>query len=197
VALHALGNDSFYDEEGQLFVHFERDAQGRITGYVTPGHSDRLSFWMQPLVFNSLLSIACMTLLAIVGAVIYRVWRRIFHRRRAALAPQPGTLWMTPSLQLAAWSFVLLLLYLILVVVHLGEVDNFFAIGHLDPWFAGQNFLTALSMLAMASGIVSGLRMMRRPLRFITRLKFALATFSCAYFLWFYVYFHFIGSAHH
>ncbi len=41
IDFHPIGNDSFYDEDDQSAIHFERDAHGRVTGYASPSHSDR------------------------------------------------------------------------------------------------------------------------------------------------------------
>ncbi len=191
-----IGNDSFYAEESQSTLHFERDGRGRITGYASPGHSDRLPWLLGSNVFPAILIAAFATVLLVCLAPLVRLYRRGFHRRRATVAPQPGTRWMTLPLQLACWFVVLVAVQLLLLAMPLNSFTNFYQLGHLDRGFLLQNILTVLALLAILGGIVSGLRTLRQPLRAITRLKFALVTLACVYFAWFALFFHFIGNAH-
>ncbi len=196
VHLHPIGNDSFYDEDGQFTLHFERDASGNVIGYATPGHSDRVPFAERPPVFFSLAGFSLVTLLLACIAPLVRTFRRIFLRSRPAIAPQPGTIWLTRPLQLAALACLANVAYLGVILAHTAEVTNFYQIGHLEPYFIIQNILTVIALLAILAGVISGIGALRRQLRLITRLKFALVTLACLYIAWSFFYFHFIGSAH-
>jgi CubicO group peptidase (beta-lactamase class C family) len=197
VHLHPIGNDSFYDEDGQFTLHFERDPSGSVIGYATPSHSDRVPFAQRPPVFFSLAGFSLVTILLACIAPLVRTFRRLFLRSRPAIAPQPGTIWLTRPLQLAALACLANLAYLGVILAHTAEVTNFYQIGHLEPYFIIQNILTVIALLAILAGVISGIGVLRRQhLRLITRLKFALVTLSCLYFAWFFFYFHFIGSAH-
>jgi len=194
---HPIGNDSFYEEQTQNALHFERAANGHINGYATPGHVDRAPLPERPLVFGILANLALLAILAACIAPIIRTFRRIFQPLRPDIAPQPGTIWLTRPLQLAAFSILAVVAYLIFLVKHFGDISNFHQIGHLDNYFTVQNVLTVIALLAIIAGVISGIRTLRRKLRFITKLKFALVTLSCLYCSWFFLYFHLIGSAHH
>jgi CubicO group peptidase (beta-lactamase class C family) len=194
---HPIGNDSFYEEQTQNTLHFERAANGHINGYATPSHADRVPLPERPLVFGILANLSLLTILAACIAPIVRTFRRIFQRGRPAVAPQPGTLWLTRPLQLAAFAILAVVAYVIFLVKHFGDISNFYQIGHLDNYFNLQNVLTLLALLAIVVGVISGIKVLRGQLRFITKLKFALVTLSCLYCSWFFLYFHLIGSAHH
>ena len=194
---HPIGNDSFYEEQTQTTLHFERDARGRITGYVTPSHSDRATFINRTSVIGSLTGLALLIILAACIAPIIRVLRRIVHHRRPPLAPQRGTIWLTRPLQCASFAILIVFAYLLFLVTHFSEVTSFYQIGHLDPYLTIQNILTFIALLAILGGIISAIGVLRRQLRLITKVKFALVTLSCCYFIWFFFYFHLIGSAHH
>jgi CubicO group peptidase (beta-lactamase class C family) len=194
---HPVGNDSFYEEQTQRTIHFERDAAGNISGYVTPSHVDRAIFLERPSILGSLAGLSLLTILAACIAPILRTFRRIFQRNRPALAPQAGTTWLTRPLQLAAFSCLAVIGYCVFVVQHAADATSFYQIGHLDPYFTVQNILTFLALVAILAGVISGVRMPVRSLRLITRIKFALVTLACLYFAWFFLHFHFIGSAHH
>jgi CubicO group peptidase (beta-lactamase class C family) len=194
VHLHPIGNDSFYDEDGQFTLHFKRDASGRITGYVTPSHSDRVPIFECPPVLFSLIGFALTTILLVCIAPLVRLFRRIFFHNRPRLAPQPGTIWLTHLLQFAALACLAVVVHLSVLLKHTAEVTNFYQIGHLDWYFAVQNILTAIALVAIVIGGISGVRHLRLPLRFITKIKFALVTLALLCCFWFFLHFHFLGS---
>ncbi len=194
IDFHPIGNDSFYDEYDQSAIHFERDAHGRVIGYATPGHSDRAPLLAAGLWLNVPLAIALVTMLLLVIAVLVRTWRRIFQRKRLKLAPQPGTAWATRAMQTAAFAVLILLIYIACMVGHLSEVSNFYQVGHLDPWLRVLVILATVALIALIAALFSSVRALSRPLRLVTKLKFAMVAFSCAYLGWFLLFFHLIAS---
>lgn len=194
---HPIGNDSFYEEQTQNTLHFERDTHGNIIGYATPSHADRVSFAERSSILGPLATLPLLTMLAVCIAPIVRTFRRVFQPSRPALAPQPGTIWVTRPLQLAALACLAVMAYLIFLIKRFDNISSFYQIGHLDNYFVGQNVLTVIALLAIVAGVISGVTTLRRKLRLITKLKFVLVTLSCLYFVWFFLYFHFVGSSHH
>jgi hypothetical protein len=194
IDFHPVGNDSFYDELDQSTIHFERDTNGHVIGYATPGHSDRAPVLAAGQWLNIPLGIAIVTMLLLVIAALVRTIRRIFWHKRAKLAPQPGTAWATFSMQIAGFAVLALLIYIAVVVSRVSEVTSFYQIGHLDPWLRFEVFLAVIVFLTLIFAFLSGLRVMRRPLRWITRLKFTIVTLSCIYLAWFVLFFHLMSS---
>lgn len=190
---HPVGNDSFYNEDDQSAIHFERDANGRVVGYASPGHSDRAPLLATGNWLNVPLAIALGTMMLLVIAAVIRTVRRIFFHNRVKLAPQPGTAWATFAMQLAAFAVLALGVYFAVLVSHLSEVNNFFQIGHLDPWLRFEVTLASLVFLTLIFAFLSSLRAIRRPLRLITKTKFAIVALSCVYLGWFLLFFHLIG----
>jgi CubicO group peptidase (beta-lactamase class C family) len=197
IDFHPIGNDAFYDEFDQSALHFERDAHGRVIGYATPSHSDRAPLPVSGPWLNVPLSVALITMLLLVIAVLVRGWRRIFQHKRAKIAPQPGTMWATRPMQIAGFVLVFLLIDIACVVSHVSDLSSFYQIGYLTPWLRVEVFLATLTLIALIFAFISGVNAMRRPLRLITRVKFALVTLSCIYLSWFLLYFHLIASATH
>lgn len=195
VHFHPIGNDSFYDEFEQSAIHFERDKHGRVTGYATPSHSDRAPLLVCGPWLSVPLTVALVTMLLLVVAAIVRVWRRIFLRKRARLAPQPGTAWVTRPMQIAGFVLLILLIDMACLVSHVSDISSFYQIGHLAPWLRVEVFLAILTFVALISAFISSVNALRRRLRFITRIKYALVLFSCVYLGWFLLYFHLMGSA--
>jgi hypothetical protein len=192
---HPVGNDNFYEEEAQSTIHFERDAQGKVVGYATPGHSDRVPFVLWPTVLMPALIGSLVAVSLVVLAIVVRIWMRIFYRKRLRPIPQPRTIWVTRPLQLACWSCVAVVLFLVAFGTHLGDVVSFYQIGHLDRWFVAENIVSGIALVAIFFGVLSGLAALTRPVRLITKTKMLLVTLACAYLGWFLVYFHFVGSA--
>lgn len=193
-----VGDDTFYNDQQQGFVHFTRDGRGRINGFVTPSHADRLPLGMNPRFLQWTGDIALASLLLVLGAAVNRTFRRVLHRSRVQPAPQPGTRWVTLPLQLAMWGCLLVLIEAGVMLQRLADVSSLSQIGQLDRWFAAQNVVAGIALVLLAMGLVSGLRtLFGERLRPVTRIKFGLVTLSCVWFAWFFLYFHFVGSATH
>ena len=172
IDFHPVGNDSFYDELDQNTIHFERDAHGHVIGYATPSHSDRAPLLAAGQWLNVPLAIA----LAHHAVARDRSSRShmetpIFLHKRAKLAPQPGTAWATFSMQLAGFAVLALLIYIAVLVSRVSEVTNFYQIGHLDPWLRVEVALAVIVFLTLIFAFLSSLRMLRRPLRWITKVE--------------------------
>jgi CubicO group peptidase (beta-lactamase class C family) len=193
IDLHPVGNDSFYDEVDQSTIHFERDARGNVSGYATPSHSDRAPLLIAGPWLNVPLTMALVTMLLLVIAALIRTGRRIFLHKRAKLAPQAGTAWATFSMQLAGFALLALLIYIAVLASHVSEITTFYQIGHLDPWLRFEVALAVLVFLTLIFAFLSGVRAMRRPVRWITRLKFTIVALSCLYLGWFLFFFHLMG----
>jgi len=194
IDFHPVGNDSFYSELDQSTIHFERAAHGRVIGYATPSHSDRAPLFGAGEWLTVPLAIAVVTMLLLVIAALVRMWRRFFLHKRVKLAPQPGTAWATHSMQVAAFAVLALLIYIAVLFSHFAEVTSFYQIGHIDPWLRFEVLLAEIALLTLFVALVSGVRTLLRPLRWITKLKFAIVVFSCVYLGCFIVFFHLVGS---
>jgi hypothetical protein len=190
IDFHPLGSDSFYNEADQSTIHFERDAHGHISGYATPSHSDRAPLLVSGQWLNIPLGIALVTMLLLVIAALVRTLRRIFWHKRTKLTPQSGTAWATFWMQLSGFAVLGLLIYFAVLASRFSEITNFYQIGHLDPWLKVEVLLAAIVFVTLILAFFSGLRLMRRPLRWITRLKFTIVALSCLYLSWFLLFFH-------
>lgn len=100
-------------------------------------------------------------------------------------------------MQVAAFAVLALLIYIAVLVSHLSEITSFYELGHLDPWLRFEVILAAIVLFTLFMALVSSLRTLLRPLRLITKLKFALVIFSCVYLGCFIVFFHLVGSPTH
>lgn len=193
---HPIGNDNFYEETSQNALHFERDASGNISGIASPGHADRAPFYIRPAVLYSLIVFMLGTALCVAIAPLVRLFRRIFLRRRERLAPQPGTRWVTFAMQMACVGILAVVAQSLIMIAGAADITNFYQVGHLDRSFIVQNVLTVLAFVLIVFGWISAAFAVRKPLRIITRVKFALVSLAGVAFVWFALTFHFIGNAH-
>jgi hypothetical protein len=97
-------------------------------------------------------------------------------------------------MQLAGFAVLTTLIYLAVVVSRVSEITSFYQIGHIDPWLRVEVALAVIVFLTLIFAFLSCLRVLRRPLRWITRLKFTIVTLSCLYLGWFLLFFHLMGS---
>ncbi|HEV2578697.1 MAG TPA: serine hydrolase [Acidobacteriaceae bacterium] len=194
IDFHPVGNDSFYDETDQSTIHFERNAHGHVIGYATPSHSDRAPLLVSGAWLNIPLAVALLTMLLLVIAALVRAFRRFFQRKRMKLAPQPGTVWATFAIQLASFAVLALMVDFVVIISHASEVSSFYQLGHLGPWLRIEVLLAVIVFVTLIFAFFSALRALLRPLRVITKLKFAVVMFSCVYLGWFLLFFHLIAS---
>jgi CubicO group peptidase (beta-lactamase class C family) len=191
-----IGKDLWQEVDGQERVFAIRDESGKIVrlasdfagvqGQRVPWYDN--GRWVRPAAGISLL-----VLTLVVLAMILRVGRRIFLRKRARLAPQPGTLWMPGFTKLSALVWCVLLF----------SIAGFFAFSgddlnppnyQWDKYFLLMNVVTALAILLSVAPLVSALRVWRKKeLRVITRVKYSLVALACVFLSWFAIHWHLIG----
>ena len=157
----------------------------------TPTEAPLLTAGPMAEMFRFTMALVTMLLLVVIAALI-RTWRRIFFftSARSSHLTQAGTAWATFSMQLAGFALLALLVYIAVLASHVSEITTFYQIGHLDPWLRFEVALAALVFLTLIFAFLSGVRAVRRPLRWITRLKFTIVTLSCLYLGWFLLFFH-------
>ncbi len=182
------------DEQRPLFTI--RDDHGKVVrlAFDFPGVQAQRVSWYENAKFV-LTAVACSLgiLALVVIATILRMGRRIFLRKRARPAPQPGTRWLPFVSKLAAWVWVGMM----------GGIFIFFAAAGddlnpptpaWDKWFYLINFFTALGLLLSLFAVISGILVWRKPdLRKITKLKFSLVALACLILSWFAIHWNIIG----
>ncbi len=135
-------------------------------------------------------------LVLVCAAILLRLGRRIFLRRRPRMEPQPGTKWLTWGPQMGSIVWVILL----------GSIGVYLAVQGDDlmpptpdwfPWLVAINWVTAAALALSVLAVWSGIRIWwREDLRRITKVKFSLVAVACTILSWFAVHWHIIGPAH-
>jgi CubicO group peptidase (beta-lactamase class C family) len=194
-----IGKDLWQDSDGQGRAFAIRDSQGkvvRLAGNFAGVQMQRVPWyenkhWVLPALGASLAILALVVL-----TFLIRVGRLILFRKRPRWAPQPGTIWLTASPNLAAHGWVILL----------GGIAGFAAIKGEDlmpptpawyPWFQAMNVATAIVLLFSLFAVFAAIRIwFRTDLRWITKIKFSFVGLAVSLLSWFAIHWNLIGPAH-
>ena len=194
-----VGRDLWQAEDDQAKVFAIRDSHNKVIRAAInfPGVQFQRVPWFEnskfllPIIGSNLGVLALVVL-----ATFIRVGRRMFFRKRARVAPQPGTIWLTWAPRIAAFMWVALLGGLTIYFAARGD-DLMPPTPDWYKWFVLLNCVTALTILFSFFAIVSALRIWTREnLRWITKVKFTLVGLACAILCWFAIHWHLIGTAH-
>jgi len=190
-----VGKDLWQAEGEQSKMFAIRDGSGHIVRIAVsfPGvQVQRVAWYENGKWLIPAFSISLAILAAVLLATILRTGRRIFLRKRVKLAPQPGTVWLSWGPRLAAITWIVLL----------SGVGGFFMSKgdeFLPPnpdWFIWLNLLNGavgLCLLFSLFAVISGIRVWRRDLRWITKVKFTLVAVACVVVSYWAVHWHLIG----
>ncbi|HZD47964.1 MAG TPA: hypothetical protein VE178_04395, partial [Silvibacterium sp.] len=191
-----IARDLWQEVDGQTRVFAIRDDSGKVVrlAYGFPGvQAQRVPWYANGKFVLSAVGGSLAILLLVVLAVILRIGRRIFLRKRPRPAPQPGTRWLPFVTKLAAWVWVGMLTSIFVFFAAAGDDLNP-PTPAWDKWFYLVNFVTALALVFSLFAIISGIRVWRRPeLRRITKLKFSLVALACLVLSWFAIHWNIIG----
>ena len=185
------------DDQGKLF--FIRDSSGRIVRVANDfagAQWQRVSFWEDARFVYSLLGGSFFILILAVLPGFFRFLRRIMFRKRPAMQPQPGTVYLTqgPGLASGAW--------LLVAGVTFGiskYLDSDSVIGPtpaFDKYFVVQNIVTVVAMFFSLWAVFSAVAAWMRDLRVITKIKFSLVAIACMYLVFFAMHYNILGPAH-
>ena len=188
-----IAKDLWQEVDGQHQVFAIRGADGTVVRLASdfPGSQVERVAWYDKNVFVFSLAGGSLTvLLVVLLAPLWRVLWRIFMRRRPRLAPQPGTRWLPAMTKIAALLWVVPLATVLWVTA---KDDLMPPTDAWDKWFVLMDLAMALGLLASLFPVVSGLRIWRSDLRWITKVKFILVGLSCVALGWVVVFFHLLG----
>jgi CubicO group peptidase (beta-lactamase class C family) len=191
-----IGKDLWQEVDGQDRLFAIRDDSGRVVRLASDfaGVQGQRVPWYEIKTWNQIaLGGSLAVLAAVVLAVIMRVGRRIFQRKRPKPAPQPRTRWLPAFTKLSALVWCVLLF----------SVAGFFALNgddlnppnyQWDKYFVLINVVTALAILLSVPPLFSALRVWgKKDLRAITKVKYSLVALACAFLSWIAIHWNLIG----
>jgi len=195
----AIAKDLWQAEDEQAKLFAIRDGNDRVVRLAVsfPGVQLQRVVWYEsssfvfPLAGGSLLVLALVVL-----ASILRAGRRIFLRKRARLAPQPGTIWLTAGPRLAAFAWIVILGGIAGYFMQAGD-DMLPPTPEWFKWFTALNWAIGLALLLSLFAVIAAVRIWRREnLRWITRVKFSLVGLACLIASLIAIHWNLIGPAH-
>jgi hypothetical protein len=141
-------------------------------------------------------AVSVVILLAVVIASLHRLGQKLFLRNRPPFKPQPGTLLITAGPRLAAFLWILVLVWIAMLSVHLqNEALPSFPI--LVRYFWLINWFSVLAVFFSIFALVRGIRIWRRTdVRVISRVKFSLVAAACVFLTWYSIHWNLVGPIH-
>jgi hypothetical protein len=184
-------------EQGRLFAI--RDSSGKITRLAVsfPGVQFQRVPWYEHKTFVGIgVAVSVIILLAVVIASLHRLGRKLFFRNRPPVMPQPGTLRITAVPRVAAFFWILVLVWIALLSVHL-QNEALPSFPTLVRYFWLINWFSVAAIFFSIFAVVAGIRIWRRTdVRVISRVKFSLVAAACVFLTWYSIHWSLIGPVH-
>ncbi|HEY2545027.1 MAG TPA: serine hydrolase [Candidatus Acidoferrum sp.] len=194
-----IGKDLWQVEDEQARLFAIRDSSGKIARIAinfagvqlqrVPWYENKTFAWIAA-------GVSVVILLLVVLASLIRLGRRLFFRNRAVLKPQPGTLWITFGARLAAFTWIIVGIWLAAMAAALqGDAVPSFPV--IQRYFTLITWFSVLAALFSIFALVAGIRIWARAdVRLISRVKFSLVALACVFLTWYSIHWNLIGPIH-
>ena len=194
-----VGKDLWQVGDDQDVLLAIRDTSGkvvRLAGGFAGAQAERVPWYENAKLILPFLLASLLTLLAVVGASLVRLARRIFLAKRPPLKEQPETIRLTTGPRLSAFAWMILFIGTAAMMYAL-ENQTMPPSHSIDKYFVLINWFTGMAIFLSIFSVVAGLRIWQRPgIRLISRVKFSLVAIACVFLTWFSIHWNLIGPAH-
>ena len=186
--------------DGQELLFGIPDDHGRIERLAVdfPGvQFERVPWYENDKLILWLLGASVAIVAAVVLASLIRLGRRLLLSDRAPLQEQPGTMWLTLGPRAAAFAWMLVCAWVVVLFIKLTVSTSLPPTHAADKYFVLCNLLTGLAILVSFPAFLAGVRVWTRDgLRLISKAKFTLVALACLFLTWFSIHWNLIGPAH-
>jgi CubicO group peptidase (beta-lactamase class C family) len=194
-----IGKDLWQVEDDQARLFAIRDSSGKIVRLAVnfPGVQLQRVPWYEHKSFVGIsLVISLLILLPVVVASLIRFARRLFFRNRPPLKPQPGTLSVTLGPRLAAFTWIIVAIWLAALAANLqSEALPSFPV--IQRYFSLITWFSVLAAFFSIFALLAGVRIWQRAdVRTISRIKFSLVGAACVFLTWYSIHWNLIGPIH-
>jgi hypothetical protein len=191
-----IGKDLWQVEGEQARLFAIRDSSGNIARLAVnfPGVQLQRVPWYEHKSFVGIsLAISLLILLPVVATSLIRFFRRLFFRKRPKWNPQPGTLWVTLGPRLAAFTWIIVAIWLAALAANLqSEALPSFPV--IQRYFSLINWFSLLAVFFSIFALAAGVRIWQRPdVRTISCVKFSLVAAACVFLTWYSIHWNLIG----
>jgi CubicO group peptidase (beta-lactamase class C family) len=194
-----IGKDLWQVEDDQARLFAIRDSSGKIVRLAInfPGVQLQRAPWYENKTFVGILAVvSLLILIPVVVASLIRLGRKLFFRNRPPLKPQPGTLLITIGPRLAAFTWIIVAIWLAALATNL-QNSTLPAFPVIQRYFSLITWFSVLAALLSIFAVVAGLRIWRRAdVRIISRVKFSLVAAACVFLTWYSIHWNLIGPIH-
>jgi len=191
-----IGKDLWQVEGEQARLFAIRASSGKIVRLAVnfPGVQLQRVPWYEHKSFVGIsLTISLLILLPVVAASLLRFFRRLLFRRRPPLKPQPGTLWVTLGGRLAAFTWIIVAIWLAALALNL-ESEALPSFPVVQRYFSLINWFSLLAVFFSILALVAGVRIWQRAdVRTISCVKFSLVAAACLFLTWYSIHWNLIG----
>lgn len=194
-----IGRDLWQAEDEQARIFAIRDLSGKIVRLAVNFAGVQLQRvpWYESKSFVGIsLAVSVLILLLVVLASLIRFGRRLFFRDRPPFKPQTGTVWMTMGPRVAAFTWIIVAIWLLALAVNLQNSDlpSFPVI---ERYFSLITWFSVAAAFFSIFALIAGIRIWRRAdTRFVSRLKFSLVALACVFLTWYSIHWNLIGPIH-
>ena len=195
----SIGKDLWQAEGDQARIFAIRDSSGKIVRLAVnfPGVQLQRVPWYEHKSFVGIsLALSVLILLLVVLASLVRFGRKLFFRDRSPFKAQPGTLWITIGPRLAAFTWIIVGIWLAALAANLQNAD-LPAFPTIVRYFWLINWFAVLAVFFSIFALIAGIRIWRRAdVRTISRIKFSLVAAACVFLTWYSIHWNLIGPVH-
>ncbi len=194
-----IGKDLWQADDDQARIFAIRDSSGKIARLAVNFAGvqlQRVPWYDHKSFVGILVASSLIILLFVVLASLIRSFRRLFLGKRPQWKPEPGTLLISIGPRLAAFAWIIVLVWLLALAATLqnADVPAFSTIQRyfwLITWFSG------LAIFFSIFAVVAGVRIWQRAdVRAISRVKFSLVATACLFLTWCSIHWNLIGPIH-
>lgn len=194
-----LGGGLWQEVDGPDLLFGIQDGRGKIVRLAVTFAGmqlQRVPWYENDKLILPLLCASAVVVLLVVLATLIRLGRHLLFPRRAGLQPQPGTKWLTLAPRLAAFAWIVVIAYVVIlfVVISRSSIPPTHAT---DKYFVICNLLTGIAIFFSLFALISGIRTWgHRDLRRISQIKFSLVALACVFLTWFAIHWNLFGPAY-
>ncbi|HKV23932.1 MAG TPA: serine hydrolase domain-containing protein [Candidatus Acidoferrum sp.] len=194
-----IGTDLWQAEGDQARIFAIRDNAGKVVRLAVnfPGvQLQRVAWYEHKSFVQGGLTASIIVLLLVVLATFIRWGRNLFFSSRPPFKPQTGTVWITIGPRLAAFTWIIVGIWVLALSLNL-QHNDLPSFGAMQRYFALITWFSVIAVFFSIFAVVAAIRIWSRAdTRAISRIKFSLVGLACLFLTWYSIHWNLIGPIH-
>jgi CubicO group peptidase (beta-lactamase class C family) len=191
-----IGKDLWQADDDQARIFAIRDSSGKIARLAVNFAGvqlQRVPWYEHKSLVGILVASSLIILLFVVLASLTRLFRRLFLGKRPQWKPEPGTLWISIGPRMAAFAWIIVLVWLLALLGTLQNAD-LPAFPTIQRYFWLITWFSGLAIFFSIFAVIAGVRIWQRAgVRAISRVKFSLVAAACLFLTWCSIHWNLLG----